>query len=299
MKQFAKRMVCLLTGILMVLAMLTGCSGTPKDEKSDSLVPSSTPEERGVLRIGMECAYAPFNWTQSTAEVANGDTAVPIYGTNDYAYGYDIMVAKLLAEELDMDLEIHKVEWSSIVLGMNAGDYDIILAGMSYSTERDQSVDFTEPYYVRDNVIIVNKEGAYANASGLSDFTGASCTTQIGTSWVYYVPQIPEVEQLTYYETTAEVVMAVSMGTADCGILDEPTALSATLANDNIAYIKLPAEDGFTVPEGTSLNICIAVKEGETALQKTLNDALVAISLDEEKMAELMNTAIEVQPLGD
>ena len=89
------------------------------------------------------------------------------------------------------------------------------------------------------------------------------------------------------------------MGTADCGILDEPTALSATLANDNIAYIKLPAEDGFTVPEGTSLNICIAVKEGESALQKTLNDALVAISLDEEKMAELMNTAIEVQPLGD
>ncbi|PWL46113.1 MAG: amino acid ABC transporter substrate-binding protein [Clostridiales bacterium] len=299
MKQFAKRMVCLLTGILMVLAILTGCSGTPKDEKSDSLVPSSTTEERGVLRIGMECAYAPFNWTQSTAEVANGDTAVPIYGTNDYAYGYDIMVAKLLAEELDMDLEIHKVEWSSIVLGMNAGDYDIILAGMSYSTERDQSVDFTEPYYVRDNVIIVNKEGAYANASGLSDFTGASCTTQIGTSWVHYVPQIPEVEQLTYYETTAEVVMAVSMGTADCGILDEPTALSATLANDNIAYIKLPAEDGFTVPEGTSLNICIAVKEGESALQKTLNDALVAISLDEEKMAELMNTAIEVQPLGD
>ena len=132
MKQFAKRMVCLLTGILMVLAMLTGCSGTPKDEKSDSLVPSSTTEERGVLRIGMECAYAPFNWTQSTAEVANGDTAVPIYGTNDYAYGYDIMVAKLLAEELDMDLEIHKVEWSSIVLGMNAGDYDIILAGMTY-----------------------------------------------------------------------------------------------------------------------------------------------------------------------
>lgn len=298
MKQFVKKAAYMLAAVLLVCSMLTACKKTT-DEKSSSMIPVPASETKGVLRVGMECAYAPFNWTQSTPEVANGDTAVPIYGTSDYAYGYDVMISKLLAEELDMDLEIHKVEWSSIVLGMNAGDYDIILAGMSYSTDRDQSVDFTEPYYIRDNVIIVNKNGAYADASKLSDFTGASCTTQIGTSWVHYVPQIPEVEQLTYYETTAEVVMAVSMGTADCGILDEPTALSATLSNDDIAYIKLPAEDGFSIPEGTSLDICIAVKEGETALQKTLNDALVAIKLDTDKMAELMNTAIEVQPLSD
>jgi putative lysine transport system substrate-binding protein len=197
-----------------------------------------------------------------------------------------------------MELEIHKVEWSSIILGMNSGDYDVIIAGMGYTDERDKSVDFTDPYYIRNNVLIVNKEGAYANAKTLKDFAKASATTQIGTTWEQYVPQIPDVKQLTYYETTSEVVMAVSMGAADCGILDEPTAASAAIANSNISYVKLDESDGFTVPEGQSLNVCIAVKEGDSELKKSLDGALDAIEWNEDKMVELMDLAIKLQPLS-
>lgn len=283
-----KRIVSVLVGLTMVASLLTGCGSDKSGGK----------EEKKVLRVGMECAYAPFNWTQSSEEVSNGDKAVPIYGTSDYAYGYDVMLAQKLADELGWELEIHKVEWSSIVLGMNSGDYDVIIAGMGYTEERDNSVDFTDPYYIRNNVLIVNTEGALANAKTLTDFKGASSTTQVGTIWEQYVPQIPDVKKLTYFETTSEVVMAVSMGAADCGILDEPTAMSAALANSNIKYVKLDDSDGFTVPEGQSLNVCVAVKEGNSALKKELDDALDSIKWDQDKMIELMDLAVKLQPLS-
>jgi len=282
-----RRVIGLLLSVVLVATLFAGCG------KSES-----TSSEKKVLKVGMECAYAPFNWTQSTDELSNGAKAVPIYGTKDYAYGYDVMLAQKLADNLGMKLEVHKVDWSSIVLGMNSGDYDVIIAGMGYTDEREKSVDFTDAYYIRNNVVIVNKKGKYANAKNLSDFKGASATTQVGTIWEKYVPQIPEVKKLTYYETTSEVVMAVQTGTADCAVLDEPTSMSAAIANPDIAYIKFGESDGFKVPEGQSLNVCIAVKEGNKDLKKQLDGALDAIKWDEKQMNDLMDLAVSLQPLN-
>ncbi len=285
-----KKIVNLLFGLIVMGTLFAGCG---------SDVSSSAQSEKPVLRVGMECAYAPFNWTQSSEDVSNGDSAEPIFGTSDFAYGYDVMIARKLADQLGMELEIHKVEWSSIVLGMNSGDYDAIIAGMGYTQERDNSVDFTDAYYLRDNVIIVRKDSPYADAKGLSDFDSASATTQIGTIWEQYVPQIPNVDQMTYYETTSEVVMTVTTGTADCAVLDEPTAMSAAMSNPDLVVIKLDSEDGFAVPEGQSLNVCIAVKEGDTELQGLLDDALDAIEWDSDKMVELMDLSVTLQPLSN
>lgn len=292
----------LMCAALTAAVMLTGCGNKSTGADTGAmgtaaLAPSS--DDRKVLRVGMECAYAPFNWTQSSEEVSDGAKASPIYGTNDYAYGYDVMVAQMLAAQLGWELEIHKVEWSSIVLGMNSGDYDVIIAGMGYTQEREASVDFTDPYYIRPNVLVVKKDGVYAGAKTLSDFKGASATTQIGTIWEKYVPQIPDVKQLTYFETTSEVIMAVQTGAADCGILDEPTAMSAVIANPDLMYIDLDESDEFIVPEGQSLNVCIAVKEGDSELQKLLDDALDAIGWNEDKMKETMDLAVTLQPLSN
>ena len=298
-----RKMLCLILCLTVMFSLLTGCKSKAGPSGGNTAEVTSDEETKNgddkILRVGMECAYAPFNWTQSDQELSNGDKAVPIFGSSDYAYGYDVMLAEKLADQMGMELEIHKVDWSSIVLGMNSGDYDAIIAGMGYTEEREQSVDFTDPYYIRNNVIVVKKDGAFANAKTLSEFKGASSTTQIGTIWEQYVPQIPEVEQLTYYETTSEVVMAVSTGTADCAVLDEPTAMSATISNPNLAYIKLEESDGFAIPEGQSLNVCIAVKEGDAALQKKLDDALDAIGWNEQKMVELMDLAATLQPLSE
>ena len=121
-KEFVRAISMLAAGV-MTVSSLAACSGSTSS--SGSSVASSGAESEtasnGVLRVGMECAYAPFNWTQVSTEVPNGDTAVEIYGGGGYAYGYDVMVAKKLADEMGMGLEIHKVEWDSIGISMDSG----------------------------------------------------------------------------------------------------------------------------------------------------------------------------------
>ncbi len=284
-----KKLLSLFMVAALVMTSFTGCSKTT-DNSSGS--------DKKVLRVGMECAYAPFNWTQSDSKVSNGATAPQIYGTSDYAYGYDVMVAQKLADEMGYELEIHKVDWSSIILGMNSGDYDVIIAGMGYTKERDEAVDFTDPYYIRNNVALVKKDSPLIDATSLDAFKGKSATTQIGTIWEKYVSQIPDVNKLTFFETTSEVVMAVTSGTADLGILDGPTAQSAAIANDGLTYIVLDEKNGFKIPDGASTNVDIAVKSGDTELLNKLNAALKAIDWTQDKMNTTMDEAITLQPLA-
>ena len=136
-----KRLAMVLAGCMMVAAM-TGCGSSSTTSSSgttssDTAATEAESESGGVLRVGMECAYAPFNWTQDTDTTPDGSTAVPIYDSNYYAYGYDVAVAQMLADEMGMELEVHKVEWSSIGISMDSGDYDCIIAGMGKTAERE------------------------------------------------------------------------------------------------------------------------------------------------------------------
>ncbi|MBQ9071497.1 MAG: transporter substrate-binding domain-containing protein [Clostridia bacterium] len=117
------------------------------------LVSSNTNTSNGTLKIAMECAYKPFNWSQTTS--ANG--AVKIQGSDLYANGYDVQIAKYIAAELGMALEIHAVEWDSLITGLEAGTYDGIIAGMSPTADREEVVDFTDCYYNSNLVIIYKK----------------------------------------------------------------------------------------------------------------------------------------------
>lgn len=222
---------------MMLMGMFTGCgsssaSGSSSESGSASKSESSSiGGDKDVLKVGMECAYAPFNWTQENAATPDGSEAQPIYGSNYYTYGYDVAVAKMLADELGMELEIHKVEWSSIGISMDSGEYDCIIAGMGRTAEREMAYSFTEPYYYRDNCIVVKKGGKYENVTKLSELAGTGCkaTTQLGTGWIPLLDQIEGAETGSNYETTSECFMAVSNGVADVCIVDLPTAESALL----------------------------------------------------------------------
>lgn len=278
----------MLTGILSA-AMIAATS-----------VPAAA-EDKEVLRVGMECAYAPFNWTQDTDTTPDGSKAVPIYGSDYYAYGYDVAVAQMLADQLGMDLEVHKVEWSSIGISMDAGDYDCIIAGMGKTAEREQAYSFTEPYYYRDNCIVVKKDGDYADVKGLSDLAGTGCkvTTQLGTGWIPLLDQIDGAEQSGNYETTSECFMAISNGVADVCVVDLPTAESAALTNPDLEIITLDENDTFT-GDDEMVNVCIATRKDDTELRDKLQGAMDDIGWnDKEKMDELMDTVLTQQPAAN
>lgn len=300
-KAVLKAFSMLAAGVISV-SSLTACSNSKSGTSSTGASSSSDSSSAsgGVLRVGMECAYAPFNWTQVSPEVANGDTAVEIYGGGGYAYGYDVMVAKKLASELGMSLEIHKVEWDSIGISMDSGEYDCIIAGMGRTSERMLSYSFTEPYYYRSNCVVVKKGSAIENIKGLSELAGknVTATTQLGTGWVPLLNQIPDVKLGANYETTAEVFMALSNGTADVAVIDIPTAESALLTNTDLKLIVLDEKDTFVGDEEMT-NVCIATRKNDTALRDKLQEAMGKVGLDRDTMNKMMEEAISVQPAAN
>ena len=115
--------------------------------------PAST---TGTLKVAMECAYDPYNWTQK--DDSNG--AVPIYSEGSkglYANGYDVQIAKYVANALGLKLEIYAVKWESLIAGVDAGTYDAIVAGMSPTADRAKEIDFTDIYYTSNLVVIYKK----------------------------------------------------------------------------------------------------------------------------------------------
>ena len=285
----------------MSLVALAGCSTGTAATTTAGETGGSAASGKEVLRVGMECAYAPFNWTQDEATTPDGSKAVKIYDSTFYAYGYDVAVSQMIADQLGMDLEIHKVEWSSIGISMDAGDYDCIIAGMGRTAERELSYSFTTPYYYRDNCIVVKADGPYAGVTGLSQLRGTGCkvTTQLGTGWIPLLDQIDGAVTGSNYETTSECFMAVSNGVADVCIVDLPTAQSALLTNKDLKIITFDESDSFS-GDDEMVNVCIATRKNDTALRDKIQGAMDALGWnDKAKMDELMAKVIGQQPAAN
>lgn len=250
--------------------------------------------ERGVLRVGMECAYAPYNWSQT--DESNG--AVPIKGSNSYAYGYDVMMAKKLAETLNLDLEIYQIDWDSLPLALGANTIDCVIAGQSITAERLETVDFTTPYYYASIVALTNADSDYANAIGLSDLEGATCTSQISTCWYdTCLPQIKNANILPAMDTAPNMLVALNSKTVDLVVTDMPTAMAALEVYPNMKLLDFTdTEDNFEVSE-EEINIGISVRKGNSELLNNINNVLKNYST--ETFENMMNDAIKVQPLSE
>ncbi len=108
----------------------------------------------GTLKVAMECAYAPFNWTDMETP-SIGAVAISGEGKeNMYANGYDVQIAQYVANKLGMKLEIYAIEWDGLIPALNSGAVDAIVAGMSPTAEREEQIDFTNVYYSSNLVII-------------------------------------------------------------------------------------------------------------------------------------------------
>ncbi len=254
---------------------------------------SASSSGRPVLRVAMECGYAPYNWTQPTD--ANG--AVPIADSNDYAYGYDVMMAKLIAERLGYDLQIVKLDWDSLVPAVLSGTVDCAIAGQSITSDRLQMVDFTSPYYYASIICLVNEGSKYEGAQGVSDLAGATCTSQLGTVWYdVCLPQIPDANILPAQESAPAMLVALSSGRVDLVCTDMPTGQAALVAYPQMRLLAFSgSDDDFQVSPEES-NIGISVKKGNTELLDAMNSVLETLTVDD--FNRMMDEAISVQPLA-
>ena len=247
-----------------------------------------------TLKVAMECGYAPYNWTQTTD--ANG--AVKISGSTEYAYGYDVMMAKLIAEKLGKDLEIVKLDWDSLVPAVQSGTVDCVIAGQSITSDRLQMVDFTTPYYYASIVCLVNEGSKYENAQGISDLKGAVCTSQQNTVWYdVCLPQIEDANILPAQESAPAMLVALSAGRVDLICTDMPTAQAALVAYPSFRLLDfMESDDNFVVSQ-EEINIGISVSKNNPELTAAINEVLATLTVDDYN--KMMDEAISVQPLSN
>ena len=282
--------------LAMVFAMaVTGCSSSEGETTTgEETAEGETAEDDNVLTVAMECGYAPYNWTQPTD--ANG--AVQIKDSPDYAYGYDVMMAKHIAEELGMELEIVKLDWDSLVPAVQSGTVDCVIAGQSITAERQEMVDFTEPYYYATIVTLTKNDSPYASATSVADLAGATCTSQQNTIWYdICLPQIPDANILPAQESAPAMLVALDSGRCDIVVTDQPTGLAATVAYPDFELLDFTGTEGEFEVSDEEINIGISLQKGNTELCDKINSVLSTMTA--EDFEEMMNEAIAVQPLSE
>ncbi len=281
-----KKVLAFVLAIMMIALTLTSCGGIDASKDHENVL------KNGKIVVGMECAYAPYNWTTTTPS----ETTVPISNNpGAYADGYDVQIAKLIAESLGVDLEIKAIEWGGLIAALEAGEIDMIIAGMSPTEERKLSIDFTDTYFDSRLVMVVRKDGAYTGAKTIQDFSGAKITGQLNTFHYSVIDQINGVNKDTAREDFGALIMALDGGAIDGYVCEKPGAESAVSANDNFMYIEFEEGDGFVCDPAES-SISVGVRKGSD-LTSIINGILSGLTnADKEAM---MNSAIARQPVSE
>ncbi len=291
MTRTTRRMLSILMAAIMLFA-LVACGGDDTDNQNggENNI-NATGVEDGVLTVGMECQYAPYNWTQMTDE--NGAVAIA-NNPGSYANGYDVMMAKKICEANGWDLEIMAIDWGGLIPALESGQIDMVIAGQSMTEERMAQVDMAGPYFYASIVCVTKADSPLAKAKGISELTG-TCTAQSGTIWYdSCLGQIEGADIQAASETAPAMIMAVESGTVDFICTDIPTAMGAVATYPDLTILNFTGQDdNFVVDEG-EINIGISVAKGNTALFDAANDVLSTMTVDD--FESVMNDALAVQP---
>ena len=284
-----KRILSIILAAVMLAVSLTALAscGNSVDASKDV----ENIKKAGVLKVGMECAYAPYNWTQTNAD----NDAVKIKNADGYANGYDVQAARKIAASLGVELDIYAYKWDALIPTVESGTIDCVIAGMSPTAERKAVLDFSDNYYVSNLVIIVREDGAYANAQSLADFKGCSIGAQAATFHAEALKQIEDVKENILDDFTL-LYTALTANTIDGYVAEEPTAYSICSEGSGLTFAPLVNNStGFTCDEGDTA-IAVGVRKGSD-LAAAISEIVDGIS-DSER-SELMMKMVSIAPVEE
>ena len=278
------------------MMFLTGCGPAAQDSGDDADAGSATDDTAAgdnatlgdgtTLRVGMEAAYAPYNWQVSEAS----DYTIPIDNVDGaYADGYDVQVAKIIADSLGLEPVAVKLDFAALIDSLNNGQIDIVCAGMSVTPEREDSADFSDSYVDDDIVMITKKDSAYAGATTFAELAGASIMGQAATMYDDVIEQIPDVNHMTPGETVPAVVESLASGTSD--IITYSMLSVPKLIETYPDFVELEMTDKF---EGSVMPDNAAIAKGQDAILEQINEIIATIS-DEDRQT-MWNECMDRQP---
>ncbi len=284
-----KKIASLLAAVMLLTATLAGCgnsgsgsSTTDTSSASSTASQSSTAEDSSAAEgeTSSEASateagdYGEFTTIEEGKLIMATNAQFPPYemvadgeGFNGTGFeGIDVEIASAIADKLGLELQIDDMEFDSALLAVQNNTADVMLAGLSYSEERDEVVDFTDSYATGVQVVIV-KEGSDVTMDNLGE---KMIGTQRGTTGYIYASDTPEnggygEDHVLAYDNGATAVQALMNGQIDAVIIDEAPAKEFVAANEGLTILP-----GNWVEE----QYCAAVDEGNTALQNAINTAL-------------------------
>ena len=275
MKKIGKTLIA-----MAMVSLFFGCGGQQQE----------TAESEQFV-VGMECAYAPFNWQTSQ----ESETTVSL-GNAGYADGYDVQIAKRIADDLGKELVIKKISWDGLSVALESGEIDAIIAGMTANETREEGIDFTTPYYDSEGMImIVRKDGEEAKFTDIQQFSGKNVVGQKGTNYDDVIDQIKGVHHATAKATYPEMVVALQQGDVDGITAEMAVAEGVVAANKDLTIVHFDEGKGFEC----DTTVSIGLKEGtrDSEFFKQVQATLDKITPEERK--QLMTEAVNRQPAGE
>lgn len=286
-----KKIATLLAALMLMTAAFSGCGDAGTSSSSATGSESSAVSESSVSEASSAASESSSSSEASSEETAAGgygefttieegklimstNAQFPPYemvadgeGFNGTGFeGIDVEIASAIADKLGLELQIDDMEFDSALLAVQNNTADVMLAGLSYSEERDEVVDFTDSYATGVQVVIV-KDGSDVTMDNLGE---KMIGTQRGTTGYIYASDTPEnggygEDHVLAYDNGATAVQALMNDQIDAVIIDEAPAKEFVAANEGLTILP-----GNWVEE----QYCAAVDEGNTALQNAINTAL-------------------------
>lgn len=254
----------------------------------------STGVDNSKLVIGLECNYAPFNWTENAA---NEHTLAVSNKSNQFADGYDIQIAKVLGEKLDKEVVIVKTVWESLIPDLQANTINLVIAGMTDTEERRMSIDFTDEYYRSELVLVVKKAVAdqYDHSLSSDEFRTLIEKKIVVSQSSTVTNDVIDIFQDEYgaqhanpVDTFAIAALDVSNGNAFAITGEFPVAEAIVGANSDLGIIHI--DQSILGEKQSELGVSIGIKKGNEELKDELNEALSTITTEQRN--EWMSQAV-------
>lgn len=244
-----KKIICLVLALCMTACLFAGCGS---DSSKDAESTASVAESKGTLTMGTNATFPPYEFVDDNGEVA----------------GIDAEIAKAIADKLGMTLEIKDMEFDSLIPAVQGGSIDIVLAGMTVTDERKESVNFTDSYATGTQVIIVKEDSAIAS---VDDLGGKTIGVQSGTTGDAYCTDDYGQDHVKQFSSGALAVAALVNGQVDCVVIDNEPAKNFVAANTGLKILGT---------EYVTENYAAAIAKTNTDLLDKVNGAIAELKAD-------------------
>ena len=230
-----------------------------------ALVACNAPAEE-TLTMGTTAAFPPYEFMDE----------------NNNVVGIDAEIAAAVAEKIGMKLEIKDMAFESLITAVSTGAVDIVLAGMTVTEERKESVNFSDSYATGVQVVIVTEDSAIAT---IDDLAGKKIGVQTGTTGDIYCAGDYGEDAVARYDNGALAVAALQNGQVDCVVIDNEPAKAFVAANEGLKLLET---------EYITEDYAAAIAKDNTELLDKVNAALAELKAD-GKIDEIIGKYIKAE----